>query len=79
MLQFYRPKTNYDKKYGWKFAPMYMIFDANQQDLQDKARLVVSGHVVDSAEHTTYQICVFENNAIDSCEELVRTHGWRYW
>ena len=46
MFQFYPPKTMFEKKDGWQYAPMYMIFDVNQKDLQHKARLVVSGHVV---------------------------------
>ena len=37
---------------------MHMIFDAKQQDLQHKARLVVGGHVVDSMEHTTYSFSI---------------------
>ena len=31
-----------------------MIFDVKQQDLRHKFRLVVSEHVVDSTDHTTY-------------------------
>ena len=33
VFQLYIPKTKFDKKYGWQDAPMYMIFDVNQQDL----------------------------------------------
>ena len=33
---------------------MHIIFDVNLQDLQQKARLVVGVHGVDSTEHTTY-------------------------
>ena len=33
---------------------MNMIFYVKKQGLKHKARLVVSGHVVDSTEHTTY-------------------------
>ena len=60
---------------------MHLIFDVNHQDLREKDRLVVGGHVVDSTEHTTYSstiktIC--ETNAIYICEEFIRTHGSRY-
>ena len=54
VLQFYPPKTKFEKKDGWKYEPMHMILDAKQQYLLHKARLVVSGHVLDSTEHTTY-------------------------
>ena len=33
---------------------MKIIFNAKQQDLQHKTRLVVVGHVVDSTDQTTY-------------------------
>ena len=33
VLQLYPPKTKFEKKDGWKYAPMHMIFDVNQQDL----------------------------------------------
>ena len=33
---------------------MHMIFDVKQQDLQQKARLVVDGNIVDYTEHTIY-------------------------
>ena len=54
VFQLYPPKTKFEKKDGWKYASMHMIFDVNQQDLRHKARLVVGGHVVDSMENTTY-------------------------
>ena len=33
---------------------MHMIFDMKQQYLQNKARIVVGGHVMDSTKHTIY-------------------------
>ena len=54
VFQFYPPNNNFEKKYGWKYAPMHMIFDVKHQDLQHKAGLVFGGHVMDSMYHTTY-------------------------
>ena len=54
MFQLYPPKTKFDKKYGWQYTPMHMIFDMNQQDLGHKTGLVIGGHVVYSTEHTPY-------------------------
>ena len=51
VFQLYPPKTKFEKKDGWKYTTMHMIFDAKQQVLQHKARLVVGGNVVDSMEH----------------------------
>ena len=72
LLQLSPPKIKFDKKDGWKYASMHIIFDVKQQDLRHKARIVVGGLVVDSKENTTYlstiQICVCETNAIYSCE-----------
>ena len=33
---------------------MHIIFDVKQQDLRQKAMLLVGGHVVDYMEHITY-------------------------
>ena len=33
VLQLYLPKNNFDKKCGWQYAPMHMIFDVNNNDL----------------------------------------------
>ena len=33
MFQLYPPKNNFEKKCGWKYAPMHMLFDVKQQDL----------------------------------------------
>ena len=54
VLQLYPPKTKSEKKDGWKYVPMKMIFDVNQQDLHHKARLLVGGNVMDYKEHTIY-------------------------
>ena len=54
VFQLSLPKTKFEKKYGWQYAPMRMIFDVKQQDFRYKDRLVVGGHVVDSNEYTTY-------------------------
>ena len=54
MFQLYPPKTKFDKKYGWQYAPINMIFDVKQKDLRHKARLVIDGHIVDSTDNTTY-------------------------
>ena len=54
MFRLYPSKTKFDNKDGWKYAPMNMIFDVTQQDLQHKARLVVRGHFVNFTEPTTY-------------------------
>ena len=54
VFQFYPEKTNFEKKDGWKYTPMHIIFDVKQQDLQQKDRLVVGRHVVDSTEYTKY-------------------------
>ena len=54
VLQLYPHKTKYEKKYGYKYAPMQMIFDVKHKYLRHKSRLVVGGHFVDSTDHTTY-------------------------
>ena len=54
MFQLYPPKTKFDNKDGWQYAPMHMMFDVKKQDLRHKSRLVVGGHSVDSTEYTTY-------------------------
>ena len=41
LFQFYFPKTEFDNKYVWKYAPMHMIFDVDQKDLIHKARIVI--------------------------------------
>ena len=33
VFQFYPPKTKFENKYGWKYAPMHMLFDVKQKDL----------------------------------------------
>jgi hypothetical protein len=43
---------------GWQYAPMHMIFDTKQQDLQHKARLVCGGHVIDELGHVTYSLTI---------------------
>ena len=43
VFQIYPPKTKFDKKYGWQFAPMHIVFDMKQHNLRHKARLVVGG------------------------------------
>ena len=58
VFQFYWPKNKLENKYGWQYAQMNIIFDANQKYLQHKARLVVGGHVVDCTKHTTYSSTV---------------------
>ena len=54
LFQFYPPKTKFENKYVWKYAPMHMLFDVNQQDLRHKSRLVVGRHVLDPNKYTTY-------------------------
>ena len=53
VFQLYPPKTKFEKKDGWEYAPMHIIFDVKQQDLGHKARIVVGGYFVQSTEHTT--------------------------
>ena len=50
----YPPKTKFEKKYGWQYTTVRIIFDVKQQDLRYKTRLVGGRHVVDSTEHTKY-------------------------
>ena len=33
VFQLYPPKNNFEKKCGWQYAPMHMIFDVNNNDL----------------------------------------------
>ena len=54
VFKLYPPKTKFEKKYGWQYATVHMIFDMKQQDLQHKARLVVGVHAIYSKEYTTY-------------------------
>ena len=54
MFQLYPPKANFEKKYGWQYKPMNIIFDVSQKDLWHKSRLVVGVHVVEYKNFTTY-------------------------
>jgi hypothetical protein len=54
VFEYKSPTYICNKSEGWQFAPMHMIFDIKQQDLQHKARLVYGGHVIDSSGHVTY-------------------------
>ena len=54
MFQLYPHKANFEKKYGWQYKSMNIIFDVNQKDLRHKSRLVVRVHVVDYKKFTTY-------------------------
>ena len=47
VFQLYPPKNNFEKKCGWKYAPMHMLFDVKQQDLQHKAMLIIGGHIIE--------------------------------
>jgi hypothetical protein len=63
VFKFHAPNYKCNKKEGWQFSPMHMIFDIKQQDLRYKARLVVGGHVIDSSDYTTYS-SVIENLSV---------------
>ena len=63
VFKFHAPNHKCDRKEGWQFAPMHMIFDIKQQDMRYKARLVVGGHVIDSSDYTTYS-SVIENISV---------------
>jgi hypothetical protein len=63
VFKFHLPNHKCDRKDGWQFAPMHMIFDIKQQDMQYWARLVVGGHVIDSLDYTTYSL-VIENISV---------------
>ena len=54
VLKLYPPKNKFEKKDGFQYAPMHMIFDLKQKDLQHKARILVGVNVVNSIEYTTY-------------------------
>ena len=54
VFKYYPPKIKFEKNDGWKWAPIWMVFDIKQKYLRHKSSLVVKGHVVDSTEHTTY-------------------------
>jgi hypothetical protein len=41
VFNFHLPNHKCDRKDGWQFAPMHMIFDIKQPDMRYKARLVV--------------------------------------
>jgi hypothetical protein len=63
VFKFHSPNHRCDRKDGWQFAPMHMIFDNKQQDMRYKARLVVGGHVIDLSDYTTYS-SVIENISV---------------
>eukprot|EP00957_Ditylum_brightwellii_P090553 6895904-Ditylum_brightwellii.AAC.1 len=46
-----------ERKDGWQYAPMHMIFDI-KHDLQRKAQFVVDGHIINSSDHNTYSSTV---------------------
>ena len=49
VLQYYTPKTKFEKNDIWQWAPIWIIFDIKQQYLRHNASLVFGGHVVDSS------------------------------
>ena len=56
-LKFFRyhpPGTSFDKRKGWQFTKIHIIFDIKQQDLRHKARFVVGRHMLDSSMYNTY-------------------------
>ena len=53
VFDFHPPDKRFDRKDGWQFAPMHMIFDI-KADGRFKARLCVGGNVLDVSTHTTY-------------------------
>ena len=72
VFQLYPPKTKFQNKDGWKYAPMHMILYVKHQDLRHKTRLVLSGNVVDFTQHCIFihhQRCVCDTSYIDGCEE----------
>jgi ribosomal protein L37E len=54
VFEYKSPSHACNESDGWHFAPMHMIVDIKQQDLQHKARLVCGGHVIDLLGHVTY-------------------------
>jgi hypothetical protein len=53
VFEYHSPDTRFNRKDGWQFAPMHMIFDI-KADGRFKARLCVGGNVLDVSTHTTY-------------------------
>ena len=53
VFDYHPPNTRFNRKDGWQFAPMHMIFDI-KADGRYKARLCVGGNVLDCSAHTTY-------------------------
>ena len=64
VLQFYLLKIKFGKKYGWRYAPMHMVFYVKHQDFQHKSSLVVVGHVVYSMENTIYSYTIKDVSVI---------------
>ena len=54
VFQLYPPKTKFENKYDWKYVPIHTLFDVKHQNLYDKARIVVRGHVVNYKGYTVY-------------------------
>ena len=55
-FEFHPPNFKLGKDY--QFAPLHMIFDIKNEDLRHKARLVISGHIVDSSMYNSYQAVI---------------------
>jgi hypothetical protein len=62
-FKFHAPNHKCERKDGWQFAPMHMIFDGKQQNMQYKAQLFVGGHMIESSEYTTYST-IIENISV---------------
>jgi hypothetical protein len=72
--KFHLPNYKCDRKDGWQFAPMHMIFNIKQKDMRYKACLVVGGHVINSLDYTTYS-SVIENNSVRLLFLAATHHG----
>ena len=58
VFQLYTTKNKFEKKYGWQYAIMNMIFGVKQKDLLHNSRLVGGGNIVDFTEHTKYSYTI---------------------
>ena len=52
VFKFHSPDKKFDN--NCQYAPLCFVFDVKREDLRQKSRLVLGGHVIDSSDHESY-------------------------
>jgi hypothetical protein len=83
-FEYMSPAAQFQKKDGWQYAPMCMIYDIKQEDLRHKARFVVGGHfcyrLIKSYNiFLNYIRCFCEATDASSFQTRITINGRGYW